>query len=216
MIAAIIGSKELVQSTKLNKLITEMNMFKQIVNTFEMTYEALPGDMTNAVAIWGATNNSDGNGDNIIDWVSGSGVHEGASALVHLSRAELLDDQGFTANNATTAYKLTMFNGLNSQLYNSLHNTGYRHIGYNYISKDTHIIQVGEGYYGNDAFFLPKESYYIDLKIDDGNPRGGIMTYRITSGATSVTCTDDTDDVGDAKYELSDLTAGCNIVYEIE
>jgi hypothetical protein len=54
----------------LRSVVTEFQQYQTAVNTFKQKYFALPGDMTNATAFWGAQDGGDGLGSDCYDSAS--------------------------------------------------------------------------------------------------------------------------------------------------
>src|ERR1019366_3549131 len=54
LIGGIFVGQSLIHTAQLNSVISEFNRYQTSVQNFKMQYQALPGDMTNATAIWGS------------------------------------------------------------------------------------------------------------------------------------------------------------------
>ena len=54
IIGGITVGQEMIRSAELNSVISDVNKYKVAVNTFKLKYNAIPGDMDNATAFWGA------------------------------------------------------------------------------------------------------------------------------------------------------------------
>lgn len=106
----ILGGQSLIRAAELRAVMTEYTQFQTAINSFKSKYNALPGDMPNAVQFWGradngsftgecaspATNtgsgtqtcNGNGNGQ-----VNGGGSHERYRFWQHLANAGLINGQ---------------------------------------------------------------------------------------------------------------------------
>jgi prepilin-type N-terminal cleavage/methylation domain-containing protein len=64
IVGGIVGGQSLVRSAQINSVVSDFKKWQVAVTAFEMQYDGLPGDITDAAAYWpsGATN---GNGDNL-------------------------------------------------------------------------------------------------------------------------------------------------------
>lgn len=104
--------QDLIRATELNSLIREVNQYKTAINTFNLKYNYLPGDMPNATDYWGnadtggaggecsnprsdvgintETCNGDGNGQIGIWWTAHNAHNESFRAWQHLANAELI------------------------------------------------------------------------------------------------------------------------------
>ena len=54
LVAGVIGGQSIVRSAQLRSVATEVQGIKTSLNTFKDYYDALPGDMDNAIDYWGA------------------------------------------------------------------------------------------------------------------------------------------------------------------
>ena len=112
LIGGVFVGQSLIHNAQLNGVITEYNRWQTAVKSFQQQYQTLPGDMTNATALWGVaagTNGTDatcgnatesttatcnGNGDGYLQWPAqggGSGnVYESILFWKHLANASAL------------------------------------------------------------------------------------------------------------------------------
>ncbi len=90
LIGGILVGKDILRSAQLRAATSEMQNAIQNIKIFQTKYGALPGDMSNATAMWSSTAN--GNGDGRIVRQDSSGTYvEQFTAWQHLSRAKLMD-----------------------------------------------------------------------------------------------------------------------------
>ncbi len=83
----IIAGDNLIQSSKLQSIMTQVEECRTQFNKFDEIYDALPGDFSNAEAQWGAATTNNGNGDRRIStWDT-----EGLMAWQHLQMANLIE-----------------------------------------------------------------------------------------------------------------------------
>ena len=77
IIAVIIGGiligKTLVDSSKLQTVITDVDSYTAAVGNFKQAYQSLPGDFSNATAIWGSDSNTCPTGGGTSGTCSGNG-----------------------------------------------------------------------------------------------------------------------------------------------
>ena len=113
LIGGVFVGQSLIHNAQLNGVITEYNRWQTAVKSFQQQYQTLPGDMTNATALWGVaagTNGTDatcgnatesttatcnGNGDGYLQWPAqggGSGnVYESILFWKHLANAKMIE-----------------------------------------------------------------------------------------------------------------------------
>jgi prepilin-type N-terminal cleavage/methylation domain-containing protein len=96
LVGGVLVGQSLVRSAELRAITTEQHLYETAVEAFKDQYSALPGDMPNAFAFWGATCGTDalgasvgcnGNGNRSIEMADGENVN----AWEHLSRAGLIE-----------------------------------------------------------------------------------------------------------------------------
>jgi len=73
------------------------------------------------------------------------------------------------------------------------------------------IMQIGLGTIGANGFLIPKDSYRIDKKLDDGLPKSGTVTFRNIATSTDALCTNTT-----TSYYLLSNTIGCNLIVSVD
>jgi len=198
LVAGAVGGTKVLRLSELNGVIKTITKHKSDINTFFSIYTALPGDIDNAQDLWGSAGNLDnGNGDGVIDWSS-----ETFDAHLHMSKAEIIADSGYTGVSGGYAMPID-FNDGEAFLINTKSHFGY------YI-QNINILQIASEI--NNALFIPKDAYYIDKKLDDGAPKTGKVTFRNLGAATSndAACTNSS-----TGYYISSETVGCNIVFDI-
>ena len=102
LLGGIIGGQSLIKASKLNSITTDVEKYKNAISIFKDRYNGLPGDITNATALWGAaavpascattqgtgTQTCDGNGDGVIGT---SFSNEMFRAWQQLANAGLID-----------------------------------------------------------------------------------------------------------------------------
>ena len=82
------GGQSLVRASRLNSVVTDMHKFEAYLGSFRLKYDALPGDMKNAVSYWPVatyTTMVNGNGNGQILWNT-----EGYQAWLHLTASEIM------------------------------------------------------------------------------------------------------------------------------
>ena len=211
IIGGITVGQELIRSAELNSTISNANTYKVAVNTFKLKYNAMPGDMDNATAYWGAADSGDGlgadcyavestdsatcNGDGsgIVNATSGQHMYQEEFRFwQHLANAELIAGQ-FTGKTDSTTNPLILTPGKNVP--NSPLSGGqsvrflYIPTGHsNYFAGqkyNTHVFEMGSG-------LTPQENYNLDVKYDDGSPVSGQVFAAISTVPWSPNCSNGT------------------------
>jgi len=93
IVAGIVGGQALIHSAKLQSVISDIDRFRVAIATFEMQYDALPGDLVNAREYWpdcldDVPNTCNGNGNNLIN--HNAGFYEHTRTWEHISLAGLI------------------------------------------------------------------------------------------------------------------------------
>lgn len=191
----VLMGRDLIEAAKMRSTINELQQYRTAINTFRLKYNCIPGDCPNAVAFGlgtsgGPGDNGNGNGD--ID--SGGNGNAGASNTgtigggywtsdkemgnfwYHLQKAGLIQSNltGYTTpftSAADYAPKLKNFDNVYLwvfSLFNSVNGS---------VTPNQRVMIIG----GMDASlnynisFSVNQSYYIDLKMDDGAPASGAI-----------------------------------------
>lgn len=119
----ILGGQALIRAAEMRSINTELEQWKTAVNIFNQKYMALPGDMRNATAFWGAVNTGgtggncsdpsnnvgtgtqtcNGNGDGRVTygWGTGASIYEAVRFWQHLANAGLIQGEYTGALSAT-------------------------------------------------------------------------------------------------------------------
>ncbi len=218
----ILTGQDLIRASELNSFHTETNKFKMAINTFKLKYNALPGDIPNATAYWGAeptcpppngdvqvTGACNGNGDGLL---SAGASRELIMIWKHLSLAGLIPGN-YIGRQASTAPSIRA--GLNvpplpwgTFLITSIITTpiastyflsGQLFLSYTLDSSNTIT-----------ASFTPTDIASLDTKYDDGKPAfGKISTIYMTSNPNCTT----SDTASAAEYRVSYTDKACNFIY---
>jgi prepilin-type N-terminal cleavage/methylation domain-containing protein len=239
IVGGVVGGQSLIKSAQMNKVVTEFQTYKTAVRSFELQYDALPGDFAEAFDYWGTDCAStdvlcNGDGDNSIEnnnGATGSGYRqENFQFWKHLSLAEIITGEftGTQDNDASTP--------------------GYASIGVNIpagaIDGAGFIAQNGGwndrdatyGKYGNVLIFgkaVEGENYLyggaltaadaktLDSKIDDGSPSDGnvrITRSRDIDNYLAFDCigTGSSNVTSNASYDVSSTFTSCRMAYFLD
>lgn len=232
--AILIGS-ELVTQGETRLITRELARYESAYTTFRDKYDALPGDMSNAAAIWGIADGNvgndltcqdkpsfdiktcSGNGDGVI-MTSKTTQDETHRAWQHLKNAGLVEGKfGGSTNGVAAPDLLTMVDaasqakGIGYQFFYDSKNAE----GWANTMEDTGNLQVIRvaaptpgvpPFLGSNAL-SPFITYSIDDKIDDGNPASGkVFAFYSAACATSNDAGRNTDGTSKTAY----ITRGAN------
>ena len=172
LVATVSGSSKLIANSKLRKVIQETESLKSAINTFFASYEAYPGDFSNATAFFSDV--TDGDSDNLVEYSS-----ENSYAWLHMQKAEVIDGN----------YNGLMLDGGNgseagvNSLASQYHSSAcFNFVGGLGIGSDMGIITgmnnitLGTRWYDNacvGSILIPRNAEFLDLKLDDGSPVKG-------------------------------------------
>lgn len=166
--SGVLVGQELIRASTLRAVMTESQTLKTALNAFVTKYGALPGDMANAQAMFGATLCPDDggggtnpcNGNGIIDDTAG---YEDTRAMMHM----------YIAGIYTGPMKIWTDNGGGMFARSRYEGSDWRVTfgRYYYVFKLTDNSTAGPYY--DPATIGSKDAQYIELKIDDGKPQTG-------------------------------------------
>lgn len=188
--AAVVGGRSLLHTAKLRGLIKEIEIIAVAYNTFQDKYAAIPGDFRDAESQWGASITDNGDGDGIIEHMSGG---EYMLAWQHLSLADMIpaDLTGDGSGGAVVGY-----NQFASQVFD---NAGWQFESWtggalpsyptNYL-----FFGVSNGSFLDETILSAAQIFTVDDKIDDGKAYTGRI--RADGGCLSGTSYDLANDTG--------------------
>ena len=173
LVGGVLAGQSLIRAAELRAVSTEYNRWMSSVQTFKDKYFALPGDMTNATAFWGALDGNNGlgadcrgesntlltcngNGDGAIcrDAACGSQTWEALLFWKHLANAGLIEG---TYSGAMASATATICNSSSDQLLagcntpaSKLSNGGWLIYSLGQLSSAAYLF---DGNYGNSLQF---------------------------------------------------------------
>ena len=233
LVGGIMSGQSLIRAAELRSITADYNRYVSATQTFRDKYFALPGDMPNATAFWGAattcpgnetqpsTNTTTCNGDGdggIEDTGFNPNSNEVFRFWQHLANAGLIEGT-YTGVRATSANAWATQVGLNTPL-SKLPNSGWFVNFWGISAGDLsafaadygnafHFGAQSNGTFPATANLKPEELWNIDSKMDDGRPATGkVIAYgrSVCTNSTSVT------DIA-ANYNLSSSSLRCTIMF---
>jgi prepilin-type N-terminal cleavage/methylation domain-containing protein len=171
IIGGVTVGQELVKQAELRNMTNALSSYKQAVYTFQLKYNALPGDFNKAKAYWpdplctddGVNNPCNGDGSGIIRTHATTG--EDMRAWEHLNLANIVPGS-FTGKLSGTSREVPGVNIPTSP------RGGYRIVGNLLYGKTRNLIRVTNGQSSGGVFTVP-EAMSIDGKLDDGLASSG-------------------------------------------
>lgn len=184
LIFVVSSADNLKSQAKLTKIIQEFQAIEADIYSFKTTYNALPGDMTNAYNYWqnecaNIADNCNGNGDRLINYnTDGNDDIESFRAWQHLQLADIKSD--FYATGTSLLGEAII--GSNIPTSAALESLGYTILNADYsVHYYANYIVLGaakSGEYANGGGLTSLQAYHIDKKIDDTHPlKGNYLTF---------------------------------------
>jgi prepilin-type N-terminal cleavage/methylation domain-containing protein len=241
IVGGVVGGQSLVRSAQIQSIVKDFNKYKTAVNAFELQYDALPGDFSEAEDYWGnagadcwndagtGTETCNGDGDGRIDYKLYNGgtnwqdsSYEAWRVWEHLQNAEIINTNltGIPSNavtqNGRNRGNEANVNSPSGSLDSSIFSIFYISGSFG-LNKNKNVVAFGsmagtaEGRWYN-AVLTPAEAKKIDTKFDDGMPYAGTV-FDIGDGANTPNCT--TGSSTTSAYNLTLTTAECVLMMEL-
>ncbi|MDG1287883.1 MAG: prepilin-type N-terminal cleavage/methylation domain-containing protein [Rickettsiales bacterium] len=238
IIGGITVGQDLIRSAELNSVINDVNKYKTAVNTFKLKYNALPGDMDNATAYWGAahatpatcyttastgTETCDGDADGIISTADGgTNASERWRAWQHLANGGIISGNFtgvagsvgiYDSDKGINVPESKISGGGYTMLYINSTDTGY----FTEFRSNNVITLGSEGIVGSlsGGVLTSTEAANIDTKIDDGNPASGRVNSTPLGSNYAGTCTT-TNSSATSEYALSLTGSICMLAFRLQ
>lgn len=225
---SLLVGQSLIRASELRSVSADFQRYQTAINAFRDKYFGLPGDLSNATAIWGSaggtgadatcfstvattTATCNGNANGQIDVTFSYG--EAAEAWKQLTNA------GLIAGNYTGVKGVGWVPGVNTPG-SKITNAGF---SYAYSSITGAFNEYWSGANNGNAIFFgtasdlmrysntikPEEAWNIDNKLDDGNPSTGRVTSNSTSACNSGS-------YPTASYALSLSSRACSLRFVVD
>jgi prepilin-type N-terminal cleavage/methylation domain-containing protein len=230
IVGGVVGGQSLIKTARHNKVVTEIAQYGTALRTFDLQYDAKPGDFAEAFDYWGTDCAAtdvlcNGNGDNeignIVNYIP---QLEGVRAWQHLALAGLLPG----SYNGRLSLSSGQIAASESELRNNLPSSatgGVYNIGSFTTGKDTWLHLSGPHDVGSSNFihggklFSPVDAYKIDKKIDDGVSNTGKIVALIAHYGGSTYALPCYDTSNNNKYYISgeyDQYRGCTLAFSFD
>lgn len=219
IVASVVVGQKMIEQAKLNRIASDLKKYETAVLAFQVQYNGIPGDLSNAYSFWGSdcasddSGNCNGDGNGNVDIDAGVG-REDMAFWHHLGLAKFTGS--FEYLSATVALGRNMPES-------PFTNVGYW--GYLGLSgKDLCLVtgsKRNSAEYVNGEALTPSQARSIDKKYDDDAPGTGKIHARRDQDnyATTTICIDtqfDKATIADAAYILTDTTTSCVLYYVVK
>lgn len=229
IVAGVVGGQSLVRQSKLKSFINDINQYQVAINTFNLEYNALPGDIANAHSYWGnscdtVAGRCNGDGNRIVGAGNNTNDDERYRATQHLSLSDLLPGDytgvstGFTDGlgendiffSKSGKGKFLLWNALNSYIFQP---------GGNISIRGNFGVLIGGPNVGQNvrvAGISVPDALNVDKKIDDGVANFGKFIAMDGSGLAANSCSAPPSTAGGADYNTANLnsdTLNCQLYY---
>lgn len=176
IVASVLTGANVKRKLELSGLIDDISAISVAVQEFEATYGALPGDMYNAEAIFGAANTDDGNGDGDLGTSEGTDTNTNETLLFwqHLQLAGLIEGAYDGATDGVGGK-------MESSIPYGIYTVAADATGQMSITADKEHATIR-------GLLYTKEAYDILLKYDNGSPVTGVILVDEATGATAGNC----------------------------
>ena len=181
IIVSIVAGRQIIISTKINKLTTKIVDLERANLFFNATYDAIPGDFSKASSYFTAINTLNGDGNDRVE----TSTYESTNALIQLAAANLINDQLWDYQTIYEALTFDVFRDGGATIMHQLDNSGNLRTGFDYSNETTNYIKFGAGVEFDDEILTPRELYQIDSKIDNGLPLSGEIVVKVSNAASS-------------------------------
>jgi prepilin-type N-terminal cleavage/methylation domain-containing protein len=236
LVGGILTGQSLIRASELRSVSVDISRFNTAILSFRDKYFALPGDMTNAVAFWGAadgagagmtaacaTTNSttladpratcNGDGDGWLDFPTQSA--EPFRSFQHLTSAGLIEGRytgiaGTFRQPGVNIPGIKVNSGGLLYIYFGPRTSNPDDFDGDYVNLfSLHGQWTGSGYLD---IFKPEEAWNIDTKMDDGRPASGKVRARKPNPFTTACTTTAVNST--AEYSLTAQAIGCRMTFE--
>ncbi len=216
LIGGILAAQTLIHGAQARSIISQITGYNAAVNTFQLKYGGMPGDLTNASTIVsGATTN--GNGDGLMEGTfcyAGPATASAAANDVNRSQYMILGSAHYCTNTEDLSYEYSAFwqqltadklisgqytltnttltpnvNMPSTKINNNVGILAYANSGdnLNYYQLGVTSITINSSNSPTQNFLSPADAFAIDSKMDDGLPASGIVAARGVSTTGNLT-----------------------------
>lgn len=201
LVGGILKGKELIESARLKRVISQLNEYRLATSAFLDKFEALPGDF-NKASLMINQRLQDGNGNGIIE---GAGLAVGSEALnfwSHLVGANLIGNPGPAGADHKGEFGSAAPESAIGGGFTIEHNP--RGLGGLWFILGQKVDDHGDG-----GLLTPAQAHGIDKKIDNGNPTSGKVRAMDGSNVPTHSCIS-----SEGLYNMENDEAVCILLFQ--
>lgn len=239
IVGGVLVGQSLIRAAEVQSVLTDVRKFVTAIHTFQVKYDAYPGDMTNATAVWGAaagnvsdnytascygtqgtgTQTCNGNGDGKI-FADGTDPYgyEMFLAWQHLANAGLVAGAYTGVPGSGSTFQAVA--GVNVPQ-SRIAGAGFTLLNYVHNASDSFPANYGHTFIFGSYFsggttagpvLTAQDAYGIDHKIDDGMPASGSVMSFTPDASFEPNCTTSSDPTA-AQYNTSTPGVNCSLIF---
>lgn len=202
LIGGILKGKELIESARLKRVVSQLNEYRLATSAFLDKYDALPGDFNKAsTLIHQELQNGNGNGI-----VEGAGLAAGSEALnfwAHLAAAGLIGSPGPKGQeNIGTFGKGAPEASVGGGFTVENNPQGLKGLWF--------ILGKKKGDHGNGGLLTPTQAQSIDKKLDNGHPTSGKVRAMDGSDVSPHACVSE-----NGLYNIENHESVCILLFQL-
>lgn len=201
LIGGILKGRELIESARLKRAVSQLNEYRLAATTFIDKYDALPGDFNKASTLIHPSLRN-GNGNAIVD---GAGLASGSEALAfwsHLAGAGLIGSPGpLTAQHQGDFGAGAPESSLGGGFTVETNPHGLSGLWF--------IMGKKNGDHGDGALLTPAQAMSLDKKMDNGYPTSGKVRAFDGSDASPHACVTER-----GTYNVENQEAACALFFQ--
>lgn len=202
LIAGILKGRDLIESARLKRVISQLNELRLATSSFLDKYDALPGDFQKASSLI-KPNLRNGNGNGIVE---GAGLAVGSEAFAfwsHLAAAGFIGSPGSEEDQNVGEFgkgapESAIGGGFTVE--NNPH--GLEGLWF--------ILGKKNGDNGDGGLLTPTQAISLDKKLDNGQPTSGKVRVFDGSDVPAHACVN-----GNGSYNIANNDASCTVYFQL-
>lgn len=204
LMGGILKGRDLIESARLKRVISQVNEYRMATSLFLDTYEAFPGDFKRASeVIHPSLSNGNGNGNGIVD---GAGLASDSEALAfwaHLAGAGLMAKPGRQGEEKVGEYGKGAPTSSLGGGFTVEHNPCGLHGLWFVLGKKN-------GDHGDGALLTPAQARNLDKKLANGHPKSGKIRSFDGSDVKANACL-----TQEGEYNLENHEPACSLFFQL-
>jgi len=229
LIGALVGGRNLLRSATINAVVSDLKSYEVAYNKFRDIYNARPGDMPDALDVFGDVDgNGNGNGNAIIGAFIIDDFSEYFLVWKHLELAGLIEGS-YSGSNGDYYNYVPAVDSPEGPLplsgYHIQTTGGFSEGGgtadYQYCGNNGIVFFKGQGgasigtYMDSGQILPPADMYIIDKKMDDGMPFTGVIAGSVSKNI-AMTNASPSACIRNGNYNMLTKYNACYLTYFVE